>query len=745
MIIMLSSGISPLTTHHSPPHQTTTPLTELKTCGRYYFSLYFTIDRVLAPCILPVDLKMEDAMIQKENETPSVVPANDVASEGETSKGKEQKENTSSAVTTVLPSSSESAPAPESALAPEPEPASAPVDTEPKIYWDIHLKPEHMLTERHPCLAPLPDRRPPEDGQKKEPKQKQKKNRHKKNVKDSFKRGRECTLSDMKVCKQLMIGKPCTFGDKCKYSHDLKEMLALREDDIKEVEGGCPRFRLYGECPFGLSCRVGSCHLNLATGENITMKSEKKYDDSVKNIVSYGIMTELRKNKYKFVCQRYQKGQKNKKRNDRNEEKEAEAKAQEAAGTKEEDNAVNVPVPVPVPVPNSTDGDNDGTKKEEEPMKVDLSPLPKLRKIIDFRNKVYVAPLTTVGNLPFRRIMKKYGADITCGEMAVAQNLLQGRNGEWALLKRHKDEDIFGVQIASAHGDMYERISEVIKNEELDIDFLDMNLGCPIDVICKTGAGAKLMQRDRSLRDALEGMSKNLSIPITVKIRTGWDEKKPFAHKLVPKIQRWGMGSVGCVMLHGRSRLQRYSKLADWDYIQTVADSQSSEIEKLPIIGNGDIFSYVDYEEKVLGHPSLSPTAMIGRGALIKPWLPTEIKERRHWDISATERLDMLKDFVKFGLEHWGSDTHGVNSTRRFLLEWLSFLCRYIPVGLLEARSIPQSMNQRPPKFICGRSDLETLMMSDNYADWIKISEMLLGKVREGFDFEPKHKAKSYK
>mmetsp|Transcript_6671 Transcript_6671/g.10415 ORF Transcript_6671/g.10415 Transcript_6671/m.10415 type:complete len:242 (-) Transcript_6671:9-734(-) len=237
-------------------------------------------------------------------------------------------------------------------------------------------------------------------------------------------------------------------------------------------------------------------------------------------------------------------------------------------------------------------------------------------------------------------------------------------------------------------------------------------------------------------------MSQNLSCPITVKMRTGWDTNKPIAHHLVSKIQSWGIDGLAAIMIHGRSRLQRYKLDADWDYISSVASSDSADFPKIPIIGNGDIFSYSEYEEKVLKNGNLSQTAMLGRGALIKPWLPTEIKEKRNWDISSSERLDILKSFVRYGLEHWGSDQQGVNNTRRFLLEWLSFLHRYVPVGLLEV--LPQKMNQRPPVWMMGRNDLETLFLSPQSSDWIKISEMLLGPVPDDFRFEPKHKANGY-
>ncbi|KAG7351078.1 tRNA-dihydrouridine synthase B [Nitzschia inconspicua] len=593
--------------------------------------------------------------------------------------------------------------------------------------FSLKVKPEFILKERASSLPPLPspvaedargDERDNGDGDDRDANRQRRKKKRGQNKK----RPRDIRQDDSeKICMAIMRGDVCPYNDGCRFSHDVKAYMATRPADIAEVEGGCPNFINHGFCMYGAMCRVGGNHIT-KTGENVTQKksdevseqengvieeiekiqskcptvTEKKQDEpktyerDVVNHLTKDLQIQLRKNKYPFLCKRHY-------------EKDSKASAASSSST----------------------------------------PIDKLktRKLIDFSNKVYVAPLTTVGNLPFRRIMKDYDADITCGEMAVVTNLLEGKASEWALLKRHKCEDVFGIQLAAAHPDQYTRVSELIE-KYTDVDFVDLNLGCPLDLLCNKGAGAALMMREHKLKGALEGMSANMSCSITVKMRTGWDMNKPFAHQLVPKIQSWGIDGLAAVMIHGRSRLQRYKSEANWEYISSVQRSASSEHPMIPVIGNGDIFSYAEYEEKVLGHPNLSQTAMLGRGALIKPWLPREIKEKRNIDISASERLDILKSFVRYGLEHWGSDQQGVNNTRRFLLEWLSFLHRYVPVGLLEV--LPQKMNQRPPPHMMGRNDLETLFMSPLCSDWIKISEMVLGPVPEDFQFEPKHKANSY-
>ena len=190
--------------------------------------------------------------------------------------------------------------------------------------------------------------------------------------------------------------------------------------------------------------------------------------------------------------------------------------------------------------------------------------------------------------------------------------------------------------------------------------------------------------------------------------------------------------------LHGRTRAQRYSRLADWRYIRRCAAVASPS--GLPLVGNGDVFSFKDYERHMRG--GTLATCMIGRGALIKPWVLTEIKERRVWDISASERLAIFGDFARHGLEHWGSDERGVETTRRFMMEWMSYTHRYVPVGLLES-GVAQKMHLRPVPY-SGRNELETLLASDSVEDWSRVTEMFLGKPAPGFSFVPKHKSNSY-
>ncbi|CAM2109319.1 unnamed protein product [Caretta caretta] len=315
--------------------------------------------------------------------------------------------------------------------------------------------------------------------------------------------------------------------------------------------------------------------------------------------------------------------------------------------------------------------------------------------------------------------------------MAVCTNLLQGQSSEWALLKRHYTEDLFGVQLEGAFPDTMTRCAELL-NQTIEMDFVDINVGCPIDLVYKKGGGCALMNRSNKFEQIVRGMNSVLDVPLTVKIRTGVQEKVNLAHKVIPNIRKWG---ASMVTLHGRSREQRYTKVADWEYIAECAKLASP----MPLVGNGDILSYEDANRAMQTGVS---GIMIARGALIKPWIFTEAKEQRHWDISSNERLDILKDFTNYGLEHWGSDTQGVEKTRKFMLEWLSFLCRYIPAGLLEY--LPQKINERPPYYM-GRDYLETLMASQNVDDWIKISEMLLGPVPANFTFLPKHKANSYR
>jgi tRNA-dihydrouridine synthase 3 len=349
-----------------------------------------------------------------------------------------------------------------------------------------------------------------------------------------------------------------------------------------------------------------------------------------------------------------------------------------------------------------------------------------------FRNKLLLAPLTTVGNLPYRRICAAFGADITLGEMALIYNLNHTQKSEWSLLRRHESEKVFGLQVAVSRPNDAAVFAQAIEASGFSYDYIDINCGCPVDKLVQSGCGCGLWEKKGKLREVVQNLVKYQSKPVTIKCRIGADEHSPTLHNQINEYEGWGASAV---TVHGRSRKQRYTKLANWAYIARVAP-----LTNLPVIGNGDVMSFEDMVERRAAYPVVSST-MIGRGALIKPWVFEEIREEKTMDISSGERFEILKTFVKHGLAHWGADEKGILTTRKFLCEWLSFLCRYVPVGLLER--LPQRINERPPQYV-GRDDLETLMASDSVTDWIKISEMLLGPSGDKFRFTPKHRSNSY-
>uniref|UniRef100_A0A1I7UH73 tRNA-dihydrouridine(47) synthase [NAD(P)(+)] n=1 Tax=Caenorhabditis tropicalis TaxID=1561998 RepID=A0A1I7UH73_9PELO len=481
----------------------------------------------------------------------------------------------------------------------------------------------------------------------------------------------------VRLCPSVIQPVACKFGEKCNCEHDISSFLEKKPADISSE---CPLYDARGTCPFSYACRFGSAHLD-ENGKQSEKTPEKPYEATT-NCHSMKIQVALRKHEYDFGKS----------------EKALEAIKNETIGA----------------------------MWQEPKPKLDMKKLD---------GKKYLAPLTTVGNLPFRRICVDYGADITCGEMALATSILSGAASEYSLLKRHPSEKIFGVQLAGGFADTMSKAAQIVV-ENFDVDFVDINMGCPIDVVNQKGGGCALPSRPNKLYEVLSATKSVLGdCPMTVKIRTGQKEgilKAPETVEFMKK-NPWHLPDL--ITFHPRSKEQRYTKLANWDYCTPVFEAA----KPVPLWVCGDVLSWEDYYERLENYPVNG--IMIGRGALIKPWIFTEIDERRTWDITATERFDLLKTFVGYGLDHWGSDDAGVERTRRFLLEFLSFQCRYIPVGILER--LPQKINDRPPRYQ-GRNELETLLSSQKADDWIEISKRLLGPTPEGFTFIPKHKASSY-
>lgn len=291
---------------------------------------------------------------------------------------------------------------------------------------------------------------------------------------------------------------------------------------------------------------------------------------------------------------------------------------------------------------------------------------------------VILSPLTRGGNLPFRRLCRDFGAEITTSEMAYARQVVRRSRSELALLRRHSDEPCFGVQIAAGS------TTEAVRAARMAVDhgaaFVDLNAGCPIHDTVRRGMGATLLRRPASMARILEAMVAEVSVPVTVKIRSGWDQ-----HINACEVARLAEeAGVAAVTVHARTKQQRYTKAADWELI-----SQLVEERGIPVIGNGDILTW--YEAVDRQDASGCASVMIARGALIKPWLFREIEERRSWEPTPEERIAIYYKLAGFMKEHFRDDQKGRDRTMRFLPFHLGFFCRYRPLPAEQYRDASHS------------------------------------------------------
>jgi tRNA-dihydrouridine synthase 3 len=475
------------------------------------------------------------------------------------------------------------------------------------------------------------------------------------------------------LCPQLVEGggpERCRHGASCKFSHDLQAVLAQRPPDLPGV---CPVFARHGHCPSGLRCRWIGSHLH----EGPTNARDEE-------LAARCPLLEVANNLGKELQRRLE----------RREVKYPRAaaalahvrKLDKASPAPPSDSPASCPAPAdqPQPQPRAQAQARTCAEAQEAMDQAEASAQPAaeaaaaaaaaaavdrartgraeresefvearssaeerraLARRVDFRGKRVLAPLTTLGNVPFRQVCVSLGAEVTVGEMALCTNLLRGHRSEWALLRRHPSERVFGVQVAAAHADQLAQVCELVEEQGLSFDFVDLNCGCPIDSVAGRGMGAALVERPSRLRQLCLAASATLrEHPLTLKTRIGRDENAPtLARQILPHLREWG---VAAVTVHGRSRLQRYLRDANWSYL---AECRAVLPPELQLIGNGDAYTWRQVEACL--QLSGADACMVARGALIKPWIFTELRDRRDWDISAQERLDIIREYVHAGLD----------------------------------------------------------------------------------------------
>lgn len=257
---------------------------------------------------------------------------------------------------------------------------------------------------------------------------------------------------------------------------------------------------------------------------------------------------------------------------------------------------------------------------------------------IEIKNRVVMAPMAGFSNTSYRTIIKEMGAGLIFAEMVSDKAICFDNEKTMNMLKMNDEERPIAQQIFGSDIESFVKAAKIIE-EKMHPDIIDINMGCPVPkVALKNQAGSALLKNPDKIYEIVSAVVKEVSVPVTVKIRSGWDSNNINACEVAKIIEKAGASAI---TIHARTRSQGYSGEADWNIIKDVKNSVN-----IPVIGNGDVTSC--YKALEMLEKTHCDAVMIGRGCLGNPWLIKECVEylekgKTPTLVSLEEKINMIK------------------------------------------------------------------------------------------------------